>query len=277
MALANAGSGAVNPALDPTPTDPIVAAPNPYAFLAKPTADEDDILAAEVHRILSGGNPTADSPYDRREVRLAVLQARRDQQSEVDRYNADAERKATVENEAFARQQYFDDLDALYKFGGSNEEYLVPFPKWPVLTDPDTDEKYSLLPEVFTKLARHQNLPGEGVYSVEPMKLVDRYQRTYIPIPTQLRATYQGGHIPLDGDYGFTWEGDRVYYVWSRGTTPPPDAQVLLKVIIRATRDTLGEPGLRKLMQTDIVAKAVALLQRRTPEDKTNDNNANQG
>lgn len=253
--------------------------PDPqYPFLANPTAARFDLLTAQVLRIMTGGDPTADSVYDKREVRLMVEQATTAQQAAIDTANKDKSRAATIENQAFQKAQYFEDMDALYKFGATAEAFIQTFRKWPVLTDADTGERYSLLPEPFVKIKRYQNLPGEeAVRSVEPVRLTDRHKRRYIPLNAGQYQLLSRGGIGLEGNYGFYREGEKLFYVWQHGTPPPPDTELQLSVVIRADRDGLVAPGLiADAQDVDIIARAVALLQRRAQEDKVNDNVANQ-
>lgn len=252
--------------------------PEQYPFLAQPSAARFDLLAAECLRILTGGDPTTDSVYDKREVRLMVEQYATSLQAAIDTANQDKTRAAYIENQAFLKSQYFEDLDALYKFGGTSEAFIRVFRNWPVLTDATTEEKYLLLPAEFANMDRYTNLPGEEtVRNVEPVKLSDRFKRRYVPLNYGQYQLLTRGGIGLEGNYGHYREGERLVLCNERGTSPTPDETVNWSAVIRPSRGELLGPGLiADVQDTAIVAATVAGLQRKALEDKVNDNVANQ-
>lgn len=249
--------------------------PDPqYPFLANPSAARFDLLTAQVLRILTGGDPTADSPYDKREVRLAVEQVTTGLQAAIDTANTDKARLAYIENQNFQKSQYFEDLEALYKYGGSSEAFIRVFRNWPVLTDPDTGERYLQLPPEWANKPRYTNLPGEEmIRAVETVKVADRFRIRYVMLPTGQAAMLLRGNIGLQGNYGAYREGDRVILCSERGTAPTPDKTVNWQAVDRPSRDGLLAPGvIADAQDTAIIAAAVALLQRRAQEDHINDN-----
>lgn len=243
-----------------------------YSYLANPGADRLDILAAEVHRILAGGNVSADSPYDRREIKLVVEQVLISLQGEIDRQNADITRRAAMEDLAAYTKQYYEDMDAIYKFGGTSDDHIVTLTNWPVNFDAAQGIYYSTLPASFLNLDRYQMLPGEEQpKSVAPMLLKDRWKRRYIPLSAGQQRLIQG----LQGNFGFYRKGDRIEYYSTPGVAVP-DKEVLIEQVLRPKRASLPDPGLLQEAQDDmVVIKAVALVQRKAVEDKKNDNNAN--
>ena len=242
-----------------------------YAFLAQPTAGRIDILAAQVHRILSGGTPTADSPYDRREIKLACEQALASIQGEIDRLNTERVYKDAVDRMAFDKARYFENMDAIYKYGGTGDDHIVTLTDWPVSYDAAQGLSYSLLPESYLNVKRYQNLPGEEqVRSVEPMLWGQRQKRRYIPLAAGQERLVAG----LEGNFGFYRKGVRLYYY-----TPPgvamPDKVVKIEFTLRPLADGLPSPGLLQAAQDDmVIAKVVPALVRKVAEDKVNDNNA---
>lgn len=241
-----------------------------YAYLAKPTAARLDILAAQVHRILAGGTPTADSPYDRREIKLVCEQVLVSLQGEITRLNTERLYKDAVDRVAFEKAQYFHDMEAIYKYGGTADDHLVTLEDWPVKTDAN-GYAYSLLPDSYVNIRRYQVLPGEEqVRAVEPMKRQDTFKRRYIPLANGQQALVSG----LQGNFGFYREGAKLLYYAPQGCAIP-DLTVRIKFVLRPTRDTLPTPGLLQDAQDDmVIAKAVPLLMRKVAEDKVNDNNS---
>lgn len=243
-----------------------------YTYLAQPTAERLDILAAQVHRILAGGNPTVDSPYDRREIILACEQVLVSMQGEIERLNKERKYKDAVDRLAYDKAQYFEDLDAIYKFGGTSDAHIVTLTDWPVLVDAAQELSYSLLPESFLNVKRYQNLPGEEdqVQTVEPMKWAERLKRRYIP----LSAAQARLITSLQGHYGFYRKGERLYYYTPKGC-PMLDKTLKIEFVLRPVRDQLPEPGLLQDAQDDmVIPKVVAMIMRKGLEDKKNDNNA---
>ena len=241
-----------------------------YAYLSTPTTARLDILASQVHRILAGGNPTADSPYDRREIKLAIEQTIVSMQGEITRLNQERLYKDGIERVEFDRKQYFEDMDAIYKYGGTSDDHIVTLEDWPVTTDTN-GYSYSLLPDSYVNLKRYQNLPGEEqIRAVEPMRRQDTFKRRYIPLSNGQQALVQG----LQGNYGFYREGVRLYYYTPLGTAIP-DATLRIKFVLRPVRNELPVPGLLVDAQDDmVIAKVVPMLMRKVAEDKINDNNA---
>lgn len=253
------------------------AAPARYPYLANPDAARFDLLTARALRILTGGDPTADSPYDKREVRLTVEQYARSLQAAIDTANKDKQRQAYLENQAFLKSQYFEDLDALYKYGGTSEAFVRVFRNWPVLLDRTTGEKYLQLPDEFANKPRYTSLPGEEmIRSVEPVKLADRYHRRYVSLNSGQFQMLQRAGFGLEGNYGAYREGDRVVLCNERGTAPTPDTAVNWTAVMRPDRDGLLAAGvIADAQDTAIIAATVADLMRRVQEDKVNDNVAN--
>lgn len=241
-----------------------------YAYIAKPATGRLEILTWEVHRILVGGTPTADSPYAHQYIKLAVEQVMVSMQGEIDRLNKERLYKDAIERTEFDRKQYFEDMDAIYKYGGTSDDHIVTLEDWPVTTDAN-GYAYSLLPDSYLNLKRYQNLPGEEqVRAVEPMKRVDTYKRRYLPLSNGQQAIIEG----LQGNYGFYREGSKLLYYTPPGC-PMPDQTVRIKFTLRPLRDTLPTPGLLQDAQDDmIIAKAVPMLMRKVAEDKTNDGNS---
>jgi hypothetical protein len=256
----------------------IPTAPVQYPFLANPNAARFDLLTAQALRILTGGDPTADSPYDKREVRLSIEQHAKSLQAAIDTANTDRTRAAYIENQAFLKSEYFSDLDALHKFGGTSEAFIRTFRNWPVLTDADTGEKYLQLPDEFAKKPRYTNLPGEeSVRNVEPVKLMDRYKRRYVMLAAGQYTLLLRGGIGLQGNYGVERHGDRLILCAEHGQAPTPDTTVNWEAVDRPLRDGLLAPGvIADAQDTAIIAATVADLMRRVQEDKINDNVANQ-
>ena len=257
------------------PNTPPSAQPT-YAYLAKPTAGRLDILADQCLRILSGGNVTADSPWDRREVKLLCEQTLVSLQGEIDRLNTERKYKDAVDREAFGKAQYFHDLEAIYKYGGTSDDHVVTLLNWPVHYDADQQVYYSLLPEGWLNLARYRNLPGEEVpRSVEAMKMSDRRRpgRRYIPLQKGQERIIEG----LQGNLGFYLggtTGERIEF-YCDPERDFPDTVVKIERVLRPERDVLPSPGLLQDAQDDmVIPKVVATLMRKGQEDKANDSNA---
>ncbi|UYZ60100.1 hypothetical protein [Hymenobacter latericus] len=247
-----------------------------YPFIARPETDRLDVLAAEVHRIVAGGNVSADSPVDRRECRLAVQHAYDARKQDVAKYNADRLQKDFTDRLAADKAIYFENLDAIYKFDGTADAWVQTWDNWPVHTN-DDGEYYCLLPQEFVAIRRYQNLPGEElVRMAEPQKVVDRTRRQYLPLRHGQAAAWQTLYGSMEGNYGFHREGDRLVLTYALGSAPPPDKVLRLQAVIRPKSDTLPEPGLLEAMnEEDILRRAVAIVTRTRAEDKINDNNAN--
>lgn len=240
-----------------------------YSFLAQPLAARLDILTAQVHRILSGGPPTADSPYDKREIKLLCGQVLVSMQGEIDRLNTERLYKDALERVAYDKAQYHEDLDYIYKLGGTSDDHIVTLDEWPVLLDP-YGVYYSLLPDAYVNVKRYQNLPGEEqVKSVEPVQLLDRRRRRYLP----LAAGQQRLLDDLQGNFGYYRVGPRLEYYCEPGVTMP-DTTVKIDFVLRPNRNQLPLPGLlQDAMDDMIIPKVVAQLLRKAPHDDKNDNN----
>ena len=240
-----------------------------YSFLAQPLAARLDILAAQVHRILSGGPPTADSPYDKREIKLMCSDVLVSMQGEIDRLNAERLYKDALERVAYDKAQYHEDLDYIYKLGGTSDDHIVVLTEWPVFLDA-YGVYYSLLPDSYVNVKRYQNLPGEEqVKSVEPMRLIDRRRRRYLP----LAAGQQRLVVDLQGNFGYYRVGPRLEY-YCEPSVAMPDATVKIEFVLRPERNQLPSPGLLQAAQDDmVIAKVVPMLLRKAPHDDKNDNN----
>lgn len=271
---------AINPTPAPTgsavtavPAAPVpapVAGQPTYAYIAKPATDRLEILTWEVHRILVGGTPTADSPYAHQYIKLAVEQVLVSMQGEIDRLNTERLYKDAIDREAFAKAQFFHDMEAIYKYGGTSDDHIVTLENWPVTTDAN-GYSYSLLPDSYVNIRRYQVLPGEEqVRAVEPMKRGDTFKRRYVPLANGQQHLVTG----LQGNYGFYREGGKLYYYAPAGQAIP-DKEVRIKFILRPSRFALPEPGLLQDAQDDMaIAKVVPMLMRKVAEDKVNDNNS---
>ena len=243
------------------------------SYLANPTAARADVVAWQVYRILTGGLPVAESPYDIREIKLLYAQVIQEMQGEINRLNAERLYKDAIDRTAYDKAQYFEDMEAIYKYGGSNDAHLVTVYNWPVLYDADQQVYYSLLPQGWLNIKRYRNLPGEEIpFSVQPMKLVDRRQRRYIPLQHGQESLITG----LQGNLGYTRAGataERIEY-FCDPERDFPDTLVKIEQILRPDRDTLPTPGLMQDAQDDMaIVKVVALIQRKAPADMKNDNN----
>ncbi|TGE29812.1 hypothetical protein [Hymenobacter metallicola] len=261
-------------------TAPVVPAPAlPYAFLGRPDAARDLILADQLHHWLVGGPPTADSPYTTRELRLWVQQARLWLDAEITRKNKEIEQADFVTRQKLERESFFDDVRAKSEFGETPERWMQTF-ILQVLTDPDTEEQYSELPEAFVNLRRYQNLPGEeGVYAVMAVKEVDRRhtEGTLVKLtPGQELLIDQTLPFGLFGRYGFRREGARIKYSRDRGMKPIAAAKLLAKLILRDSRlTTLPEaPLIAAAHDFEILKLAQQFALKRKAEDKLNDNNS---
>ena len=250
-----------------------------YAYLAKPTAARLDILADQCLRILCGGNVTADAPWDRREVKLLCEQTLVSLQGEIDRLNTERVYKDAIDREAFAKAQYFNDMEAIYKYGGTSDDHIVTLEDWPVFTDAN-GYAYALLPDSYVNIKRDQVLPGEEqVRAVEPMRRVDTAKRRYVPLSNgQHHLISDGGGFYYDeprksGILAYYREGPKLLFRLPLGVAMP-DEKVRIKFTLRPERDQLPSPGLLQDAQDDmVIPKVVGLLMRKGPEDKVNDNN----
>jgi hypothetical protein len=245
------------------------------SYLAAPTAERADVVAWQIFRILTGGQPVADSPYDIREIKLLYSQVMQEMQGEVNRLNAERLYKDTIERTAFDKAQYFDDMKAIYEYGGTSDDHLVTVYNWPVLFDANQGVYYSLLPEGWLNLKRYRQLPGEEIpRSVTPMKVQDRRKRRYIPLQGGQQNLVEG----LQGNLGYYIAGatgERIEYYYDP-EIDFPDTQVKIERILRPDRDTLPTPGLMQDAQDDMaIPKVVALIMRKAPADTKNDANPN--
>ncbi|GAC1368620.1 MAG: hypothetical protein NVS3B25_21320 [Hymenobacter sp.] len=188
-------------------------------------------------------------------------------QGEINRLNQERRYKDAVDREAFDKARYFHDMEAIYKYGGTNDDHIVTLEDWPVTTDAN-GYAYSLLPDSYVNIRRYQVLPGEEqVRAVEPMKRVDTLRRRYVPLSSGQHLLVGG----LQGNYGFYREGAKLLY-YTPNNGPMPDATVRLKFVLRPLALGLPDPGLLQDAQDDmVIPKAVALLMRKVAEDKIND------
>ena len=256
------------------------------SYLANPDAPRLERLGAQLHRRLAGGDVTADSPYTREEVMLALEEYRGFKQAEVNRLNFDRLQKYAVDAAEFARKQYYEDFEAIYKLGGTADQWTRSF-NLAVLQDQDRGLPYCLLPEQFVNIARYQNLPGEeGIRGVEYIQWSKNVAEPgmfpgFVPFPNgaarQFGGLYRGG---LQGNYGYfrdsdanSTAADRLYIFKDFATRGIADKQLRITLIIRPTRDGLPQPGLlADVSDMDMVMGAEAILLRRGPEDRVSDN-----
>lgn len=237
------------------------------SFIANPGTDRADVVSAQIHRILAGGAVSADTPYDRREIKLLYLQSKQALQGEIDRLNAERKYKDAEERARFAKEQYFSDMEYIYKYGGTSDDHLISLLDWPVSFDVAQGVYYSLLPDSYVNVSRYRLLPGEEqVKAVQPMLLRERRKRRFIPLAKGQERLVVG----LQGNLGYWREGATLYYYGE-----VVDKTVKIDFVLRPERDQLPSPGLLQDAQDDvIIAKVVGALMRRQAEDKTNDNNA---
>lgn len=237
------------------------------SYLSTPGLSREDLAVRMIHRILSGGAISADTPYDPREIRASYLMVRQDMQGEIDRLNAERKYKDAEERARFSKEQYFQDMDFIYKFGGTSDDHIISLLDWPVSFDASQSVYYSLLPDSYVNVARYRLLPGEEqVKAIQPMLMKDRRKRRFIPLAKGQERLIEG----LQGNYGFWREGPKLLYYGE-----VPDKTLKIDYVLRPERDQLPSPGLLQDAQDDvIIAKVVGTLMRRQAEDKTNDNNA---
>lgn len=246
-------------------------------FIADPDAPRLQILGSQVHRILAGGDVTADSQWGRREVMLALEEVRAARQGQIDQLNADILYKDAIARTEYYRKQYFEDLDALFKLGGTADAWIRTY-TLPVLTDSDRGLKYFELPAQFIAIRRYQNLPSEeGIRHVERVKWAanGNFAPRFIPTANGTHAlfqsTFRGG---MQGNILVVREDDRGYLHPDSPRVVIPDETLRVQFVLRPGRDELPAPGLiQDATDMDLVMGAVALLLKRGPEDKVSDNN----
>lgn len=245
-------------------------------FIANPDAPRLAILGAQVHRILAGGDVSADSQWGRRECMLAIEEVRAARQGEIDRLNIDIKRKGIIEGTEYYRKQYFEDLDAMYKLGGSADAWIRTY-TLPVFADTARGLKYFELPEQFINIRRYQNLPGE-----ESIRHVERvlwhsngnFAPRYICTNNGTHALYQnlfaGG---MQGNIMVVREDDRGYLIPDNALVQIKDDTLRVQLVLRPERDTLPDAGLiQDATDMDLVMGAVALLLKRGVQDLVSDN-----
>ena len=247
---------------------PITPAPDyDRSFLASPLAARADVCARQILNILTGGHPTADAPYSLNEIKLAYGQIQQEMQGEIVRLNAERLYKDALERVVYEKAQYHEDLDYIYKLGGTSDDHIVTLLDWPVLLDPAQQQYYSVLPDSYVNVRRYQNLPGEEqVKSVEPMLMKERRKRRYIPLAAGQERLVTG----LQGNFGYYRKGANLWYYGE-----VLDKTLKIDFTLRPTRDQLPLPGLLQDAQDDmIIPRVVAMLMRKVTEDKIPDNKA---
>lgn len=256
--------------------------PLDLSYLTNPTADRLDRLGYQLRRRLAGGDVSADSPYTLQECMLALEEYRGKKQAEIELYNADRKVRFALEDQAYRKQQYFDDMEALYKYGGTADQWVKSF-NLTVFNDADRGLKYCLLPQQFVNTDRYQNLPAEEGVRVERVKWAANlnFAPRFMPLPGgaahMMAGLYRGG---LQGNYGYFRDSDglgtasdRVYFYADPTCPAITDTQLRLTMIIRPKRDGLGDPGLMyDVSDADMVMGAEQWLRNRGPEDKVSNN-----
>lgn len=257
------------------------SAGNPYAFIGIPSAERDTVLADQLELMLTGGNPSDDSPYDIRFVQLCVQESRIGLQNEIDQLNERIRQEDFVLRQKLEKDSYFDDLRARREDEASADRWIQAF-RIKLLLDVERDEQYFLLPQAFVQLRRYQNLPGEeGVRDIEALRRTDRGKYPFVYVPNGIdvlsAGVYAGG---LQGNWGFYYEqynGEhRVYLIPPTRLSAkiPDDFPLRGRVVVRESRLTSlpTAPLRRAASDWEILRRALDLALLRTKPDLTNDN-----
>lgn len=258
---------------------PAVATP---AYVAPPIPELPEarakLLAEQSHRILDGGTPRPDSRYKRPELILLARQAHRAQQSDVNFRNAQALQADALLRDKQEKDWYFEDLRAQAEVGGTVDEFITSYIA-PVHRDTQTERDYVDLPESFLNVRRYQNLPGEGVYDVLPLKRRDRLQVKFVPLRGSMDSSLLGLFASgMEGHYAFFRRGTRVYLENAPGTVPVSTRfqtlELLLVIRSRKTGELPPPALLADAQDYDIIQRILKLALKVVDEDKVNDNNA---
>jgi len=244
-------------------------------FIANPAADRLDILGSQILRILTGGDPTADSQWGKRECMLALEEVRAKLQADRDRMNADLKRRGFIENTELYRKQYFEDLDALYKYGGTADAWIRTF-TLPVLFNKATGLSYFELPPVFLALDRYQVLPGED--SIRAVRrtlwhsnsIAPRYVCVSNGQASLLQNLYGGG---MQGNIMVMRQDTNGVFVPDNALIEITDKFVDADLVIRPKRDTVPDYGFFGAVDdAEMVQGATNLLLKRGIQDQVSDN-----
>ena len=257
--------------------------PDYSAFLALPTAELLDVLADQVELQLTGGQPTSDSPYDWRALRLLVQEV-----FDAETLDTETRNQAVLQADYLARKKdeldsYYIDLKAKSDFWENPDRWVQSFPV-PLLYDDDRKEQYFILPQAFVTLRRYQNLPSENTVrdiQARNRALRQKYRFAYMPGVTPAALRLPGG---LLGRWGYyteqttaTEDGEqyRCYLIPSKPSCKFPDNVPLLAYfVIRDSRTSgLPDPPLELVKHFNIVRKVVDAALLRTRQDKTIDAN----
>lgn len=262
-----------------TTTTPVVPATQPgtadFAGISNPAANYFDVLAEQLHLMLSNGDPSDDSSYDLRELNLILRQADTQRNNAIRAINADKKRSAQIEQLKLDKESYFEDMKAYYEQGGTSEPFIVAFPDVALLLDGGRGQYYFILPDAFLAVGRYQNLPSEQHVLVEAMLYKERFLRQFIPLTgnqnMQAMGLWPGG---LQGNTGYQREGKRVYLYPDPGTNVV-DKKVLVKVVIRPPGSVLlSDPGYLPVVgAVETLSIAAEIIQHRGLQDKRNDGN----
>lgn len=200
------------------------------------------ILAQQVIRRISGGDQSADSTLDRREV-IKIL---------VEILN----RKV--------KESFFES----YKFGepGVDGQYIGRFGNISITKDPDTLEYYSTLPSSYVALPN-----ARGILQVSSMK---NQRDIFIISKSGNKGIYNnlqaGG---LQGRIGVYPEGNKLWYDKDMSKA----GNILVKLVV-AGPDSIGENDplpIDTSAAESVVKELIMFFQGQVPQDKINNNNPN--